>query len=199
MLVCAAGILGPIGPFVETSPKAWHEIVNTNVIGVMNPCRAVLPQMIEKRAGKIVVVAGVGGPLPSRPNFAVHSATKTALVRFVESLSEELLERNVQINCLSPGETYTHMTDQILTAGDKAGWREVEAAREVRLTGGVSPDKQIELALFLASPQSNHVTGRMIHVADDWKKLKQNTIPAELYRLRRVVRHSATDPKSQES
>lgn len=199
VLVCAAGILGPIGPFVETSPKSWQEIVNTNILGVMNACRAVLPQMVEKRSGKIVIVAGVGGPLPSRPNFAVHSAAKTALVRFVESLSEELLDSNVQINCLSPGETYTHMTDQILAAGDKAGWREVEAARQIRLTGGVSPDKQIELALFLASPQSNHVTGRMIHVADDWKKLKQHTIPAELYRLRRVVRHSATDPKSQES
>ncbi|MEI9813911.1 MAG: SDR family oxidoreductase [Acidobacteriota bacterium] len=199
VLVCAAGMLGPIGPFAETSPKAWTEIVHTNLIGTMNACRAVLPQMIERRAGKIILVAGVGGPLPSRPNFAVHSAAKTALVRFAESLSEEVMDQNVQVNCLSPGETYTHMTDQILTAGDRAGWREIEAARQVRLTGGVTPDKQIELALFLGSPQSNHVSGRMIHVSDDWKRLKQNSIPAELYRLRRVVRQSAIDPKSQES
>ena len=199
VLVCAAGMLGPIGPFVETPAKAWDEMVQTNLVGVMNACRAVLPQMIERRAGKIIVVAGVGGKMPSRPNFAVHSATKTAIVRFAESLSEELLEHNIQVNCLAPGETYTHMTDQILSAGDRSGWRELETARQVRLTGGVTPEKQINLALFLASPQASHVTGRMIHVDDDWKKLRNTTIPPELYRLRRVVRNASVDPKSHES
>jgi len=188
VLVCAAAILGPIGPFVETSPKSWHEIIHTNLIGVMNACRAVLPQMLERRNGKIIVIAGVGGVLPARPNFAVHSATKTALVRFVESLAEEVAEHNVQVNCLSPGETYTHMTDQVLAAGERAGWRELESARQVRMTGGVPAEKQIELALFLASPQSNHVTGRMIHVADDWKKLKEKSINPDLYRLRRNLK-----------
>lgn len=188
VLVCSAGVLGPIGPFAESSPKAWMEIAQTNLLGVLNACRAVLPQMIERRSGKIIVIAGVGGKLPSRPNMAVHSATKTSIVRFVESLSEELLDHNIQVNCLSPGETYTHMTDQVLAAGDKAGWREVESARQVRLTGGVVPERQIELALFLASPQSNHITGRMIHVDDDWKKLKQLNMTADLYRLRRVLR-----------
>ncbi len=200
VLICSAGVLGPIGPFVESSPAAWEDMVQTNFIGVMNACRAVLPQMIERRAGKILIIAGVGGKLPSRPNFAVHSATKTAVVRFAESLSEEVLDHNIQVNCLSPGETYTHMTDQILAAGESSGWRELETARQVRLTGGVTPEKQIGLAQFLASQQANHITGRMIHVDDDWKKLKSSTIPAELYRLRRVVRGASTvDPKSQES
>jgi 3-oxoacyl-[acyl-carrier protein] reductase len=199
VLICSAAVLGPIGPFVESAPTAWQDMVQTNLIGVMNACRAVLPQMIERRAGKILVVAGVGGKMPSRPNFAVHSATKTAVVRFAESLSEELLDHNIQVNCLAPGETYTHMTDQILAAGDGSGWRELETARQVRLTGGVTPEKQIDLALFLASPQANHVTGRMIHVDDDWKKLKNTTIPPELYRIRRVVRNAATDPKSHET
>jgi len=188
VLVCAAGVLGHIGPFAESSPKSWMEMVNTNVIGVMNACRAVLPSMLERRSGKIIVVAGVGGVLPARPNFALHSATKTSVVRFVESLAEELAEHNVQVNCLSPGNTYTHMTDQILAAGERAGWRELEQAQAVRMTGGVPAEKQIELALFLASPQSNHITGRMIHVDDDWKKLKDKALSAELYRLRRTTK-----------
>jgi 3-oxoacyl-[acyl-carrier protein] reductase len=188
VLVCAAAALGPIGPFVESSPKSWAEVVNTNLIGVMNSCRAVLPHMCERRNGKIIVLAGVGGQLPWRPNFAVHAATKTGVVRFCESLAEEAIEHNVQVNCLSPGGTYTHMTDQVLSASERAGWREVEMARDVRVTGGVPPERQIELALFLASPESNHVTGRMIHVDDDWKKLRGTTIPVELYRLRRVLK-----------
>jgi len=199
VLVCAAAVLGPIGPFAESSPKDWQEMIDTNLVGVMNACRAVLPQMIEKRAGKIIVLAGVGGKMPSRPNFAIHSATKTAVVRFAESISEELLEHNIQVNCLAPGETYTHMTDQILAAGDRSGWRETETARQVRLTGGVTPEKQIDLALFLASPQASHITGRMVHVEDDWKKLKNGTIPSELYRIRRTVRNGTGESKNNES
>lgn len=199
VLICSAAILGPVGPFAESSPKQWQEVIQTNMAGVMNACRAVLPQMIKSRSGKIIVIGGVGGTLPSRPNLAVYSATKTSIVRFAESLSEELLDHNVQVNCIAPGETYTHMTDQVLAAGDKAGWREVDNAMQVRLTGGVIPEKQIELALFLASPQSNHITGRMIHVDDDWKRLKQHSIPSELYRLRRAVRNAAADPKGHES
>jgi NAD(P)-dependent dehydrogenase (short-subunit alcohol dehydrogenase family) len=152
---------------------------------VMNSCRAVLPQMIERRSGKIIVLA-CAGVSSGRPNFSVYAASKAALARFVESVAEEVVEHNVQINCLSPGESYTHMTDQILAAGERAGWREQEQAREARLTGGIAPERQVDLALFLASEQSNHVNGRLIGVQDDWKKLKNGTISPEQYRLRRM-------------
>jgi NAD(P)-dependent dehydrogenase (short-subunit alcohol dehydrogenase family) len=143
--------------------------------------------MIERRSGKIIVLA-CGGATPSRPNFAVYTGTKTALVRFVESLSEEVSDHNIQVNCISPGAAYTHMTDQVLAAGERAGWREIESAQQVRLTGGMAPEKQIELALFLASNQSNHITGRLIGVEDDWKKFRDKNVSAELFRLRRVQR-----------
>ena len=140
----------------------------------MNCCRAVLPQMIERRSGKIIVVTG-GGAKEGRPNFSLYAATKTALVRFVESVAEEVSQHNVQINCMSPSGTYTNMTDEILNAGDRAGAAELEDAQQIQMTGGVPPEKQIELALFLASEKSNHITGRLISVKDDWKKLNPIT------------------------
>jgi NAD(P)-dependent dehydrogenase (short-subunit alcohol dehydrogenase family) len=185
VLVCAAAMQGPIGPFVESSPKAWPEVIQSNLTGVLNACRAVLPNMIERRSGKIIVVA-CGGASTGRPNFALYAATKTAIARFVESIAAEVSEHNVQVNCISPGDTYTHMTDQILTAGERAGWREIEHAEQIRVTGGTSPEKQLELALFLASEESNHVTGRLIGVMDDWKKLRNGKITAEQYTLRRL-------------
>ena len=185
VLVCSAAIQGPIGPLVELSPKAWAETIQTNLIGVMNSCRAVLPSMIEQRSGKIIVLSGAGATAP-RPNLSAYASAKAALVRFVETVAEEVSDHNVQINCMGPGEAYTHMTDEILRAGDKAGWKEQEEALEVRQTGGVAPDKQIQLALFLASEQSNHISGKLIQVSDDWKKLKDATIHPELYTLRRV-------------
>lgn len=185
VVICAAALQGPIGPFAEVPPKAWNDLLNTNLNGVINTCRAVLPSMIERRSGKVIVLA-CGGVSTGRPNFSVYAATKAALARFVESVSEEVIEHNVQINCLSPGESYTHMTDQILAAGERCSDRERKHAEKTRLTGGVAPEKQIDLALFLASDQSNHVTGRLVGALDDWKKLKNGTISPEQYRLRRV-------------
>ena len=185
VLVCAAAIAGPIGPFVEQSPKAWAEIIQVNLLGVMNACKAVLPHMIERRSGKIIVLSGPGASSP-RPNFSAFAASKAAVVRFVETVAEEVADHNIQINCMDPGGTYTHMTDEILRSGEKAGWKENEEALEVRRTGGVPPDKQTPLALFLASEQSNHITGKLIYVTDDWKKLASDTIRSEMYALRRV-------------
>jgi len=60
--------------------------------------------------------------------------------------------------------------------------------RQVRLTGGVPAEKQIALALFLASQRSNHISGKLIHVNDDWKRFEQENMKSELYTLRRVQR-----------
>ena len=74
-----------------------------------------------------------------------------------------------------------------LHAGEeRAGSREIEDAEQVRITGGVNPEKQIQLALFLASERSNHVSGKLIHVNDDWKRFEQDNMRAELFTLRRV-------------
>jgi NAD(P)-dependent dehydrogenase (short-subunit alcohol dehydrogenase family) len=178
VLICAAAIQGPIGSFLDQSPKAWAETVHINLLGVMNACKAVLPHMM---------LSG-GGAASARPNFSAYAASKAAVVRLVETIAEEVRDHNVQINCMGPGGTYTHMTDEILRAGDKAGWKETEDALEIRRTGGVAPEKQIQLALFLASEQSNHISGKLIHVSDDWKKLRDANVNPEAFTLRRMQR-----------
>ncbi len=187
ILVTAAGTQGPIGPFWETNPEEWRLTIETNLLGTMHAARLVLPDMVARRRGKVVVLGG-RGVSHARPYFTAYAASKAALGRLVESLAEELVEHNVQVNCLAPGNTYTHMTDQILAAGERAGWRDQETAMKVRQTGGVAPNKQIEPALFLASSQSNHISGKIIHVDDDWKILLDSSVSAELYTLRRVQR-----------
>jgi NAD(P)-dependent dehydrogenase (short-subunit alcohol dehydrogenase family) len=185
VLIAAAGIQGPIGPFVEAKPKQWAEAIDINLVGVMHACRAVLTQMIERRSGKIIIISG-GGAANPRPGFSAYAATKAGVVRMAETLAEEVRDFNVQVNCMAPGASYTHMTDEILHAGDRAGRKEIEDAEHVRLTGGIAPEKQIQLALFLASERSNHVSGKLIHVNDDWKRLERENANPELFTLRRV-------------
>ena len=189
VLICAAGLQGPIGPFLESPPQAWLETVHTNLVGAANSVRAVLPGMIARRTGKIIFLGGRGSADP-RPNFSAYAASKAAVVRLAETLAEELRDLNVQVNVMSPGGAYTHMIDEILQAGDRAGAKEQERARQLRLTGGMPAEKQMELALFLASDDSNHVTGKLLHVNDDWRRLEQSNVSPELYTVRRVQRTS---------
>lgn len=187
ILVCAAAIQGPIGPFTENPAQAWLDTINTNLIGAVNSARAVLPLLSSKRSGKIIFLGG-GGIADPRPNFSAYAASKAALARFSETLAEELREQNIQVNVMSPGGAYTHMTDEILNAGDKAPLREQERALQVRMTGGVAAEKQIELALFLASEDSNHLSGKLIHVNDDWKRLEHTSVGPDVYTVRRIQR-----------
>jgi 3-oxoacyl-[acyl-carrier protein] reductase len=187
-LVANAAVQGPIGPFAASRPEDWAPVLDTNVTGVLNCCRAVLPTMIERRCGKIVVVSGLGATNP-RPDFAVFAASKAAMAMFVESLAEEVRESNVQVNSMFPGEAYTSMTDEILEASDRiSSDQEVAHAGHVRLTGGVSPEKQTQLAAFLVSERSNHVTGKLIHVQDDWRRLENDGCRQDAYTVRRHFR-----------
>jgi NAD(P)-dependent dehydrogenase (short-subunit alcohol dehydrogenase family) len=186
-LIANAAVQGPVGPFLENRPADWTELFRTNVLGVFNTCRAVLPQMIQRRSGKVIVMSGTGAASP-RASFAAYSAGKAAVARFVESLAEEVRDDNVQINSMFPGQTYTSMTDEILKAGPRAGPAEIEQAEKVRLTGGMPPEKQLQLALFLASERSNHVTGKLIYVQDDWKKLEMENGRPDAFTLRRHLK-----------
>lgn len=184
-VVCAAAVQGYIGPFAASPTKSWMEVIQTNLIGVMSTCRAALPHMIEKRAGKIIAVSGPGAT-GARPNFGAYAACKAALARFVETLAEEVRDHNIQVNSMHPGPAYTSMTDEILKAAERAGEREIDAATEVRRTGGIPAGRQIELALFLASDESNHISGKLISVNDNWKKLKSQNLDADFFTLRRI-------------
>jgi len=184
VLVCAAATPGPLNSFLESSLKAWTEAIQINLMGVVHSCRAVLPAMMEKRAGKIVVLSCESDHVP-HPNLSAYTTSKTAVVRFVEALAAEVSDHNVQVNCLDPGAAYTNLTDEIIRAESHLDASLVYAAKETRRTGGVSPDAQLAHAAFLASEQSNHISGKLIHLTDDWKKLRNASLKPDALTLRR--------------
>ncbi len=185
VMICAAGTLGPIHDFMEHSLKAWKETLAINLFGVVHSFRAVLPSMTERRAGKIIVIACESDALP-KTGLSAYSTSKSAVVRFVETVAAEVVEDNVQINCFDPGPAYTNMTDELIRAENRLEARVVSEAKETRRTGGTSPDLQMKVAAFLASEQSNHITGKLIHVTDDTNKLRNETLRPDAYTLRRM-------------
>ncbi|KLL11881.1 MULTISPECIES: SDR family oxidoreductase [Protofrankia] len=101
LLVCAAG-LGSAGPFDQLSHEALAELVAVNVLSPMALVRAVLPAMLERGHGRILLVGSVAGALGVRGEVA-YSATKAALVGFADALRSEVAGRGVTVTLCFPG------------------------------------------------------------------------------------------------
>jgi len=185
VLVCAAAITGPINSFMQSTLKTWKDALNINLLGVVHAFRAVLPSMTERRAGKIIVLTCDTDQAPSS-KLSAYTTSKTAVVRLVETIAAEVSDHNVQINCFDPGPTYTSLTDEIIRAEGRLEPRVIAEAKQTRRNGGVSPELQMKVASFLASEQSNHITGKLVHVTDDTNKLRNDTLRPDALTLRRT-------------
>ena len=190
ILVNNAGILGPVGLMIDNDPDEWVKTINVNLLGTFFCCKAVLPHMIKRQKGKIINISGGGAAYP-RPRFSAYATSKTAIVRLTETLAEEVKEFNIDINVIAPGAVNTKMWKAILEAGDKAGEKALNDARELEKTGGVSDETPASLAVFLASDHSNGLTGRLISaVWDDWQNMRNqinSIMSTDMYTLRRMI------------
>lgn len=192
ILVNAAGIQGPIGPFVNNDINKWIGTINVNLIGTMLSIKAVLPAMMKQDSGKIINFSG-GGAFNPRPNFSAYATSKTAVVRLTETLAEELKEYNIQVNAISPGAVNTKMLEQVLEVGPEAAGAEFyEKAKKQKEEGGDPPQLAADLVLFLSSEKSYNLSGKTISAKwdnwRDWDKEKISKImSSDLYTLRRII------------
>ncbi|MCU0467419.1 MAG: 3-oxoacyl-ACP reductase FabG [Arcicella sp.] len=111
-LVNNAGILGDGKPFLMSADDHWWNVMKTNIGSVTNTCRAVVPQMIAQKKGRIVNITSVSGQ-KGNPGQSAYSASKSAIVTFSKALAKEVGRFGVVVNCVSPGLIETDMTKNI--------------------------------------------------------------------------------------
>ncbi len=191
ILIAAAGVYGPIGSVLEVDLASWEEAIRINLLGTLFAIRAALPVMISQRAGKIVTFSG-GGAVSPRPRFSAYAASKAAVVRLVETVAAEVAEYGIDVNAVAPGPVPTRLHAEVLRQAVRAGDAEVRKAREILDGGAGSVDRLVGLVRFLASPESNGLTGRLISaVWDEWETFADRLDEirsSELYTVRRVTR-----------
>jgi NAD(P)-dependent dehydrogenase (short-subunit alcohol dehydrogenase family) len=189
VLVNAAGIYGPIGSFVDSNLDHWTVAMQTNLMGTVFTMHAVLPHMLVRRKGAVINFSG-GGAVQPLPRFSAYGTSKAAVVRLTETVAEEVKDTGVRINAIAPGAVNTRLLDEVLAAGESAGRSFYAKALEQKEKGGTPPERAAELAVFLASPAAQKITGRLISaVWDDWKSLPQHEGELEgsaLFTLRRI-------------
>src|SRR5258708_4738664 len=173
VVVNCAGFQGPIGPTQTIEPNIWTRTVEINFFGCFYLARAAVPIMLARRGGKIIYFSG-GGATSSRPFFSAYSASKAAVVRFTETLADELRNTNIQVNAIAPGPVRSRMWDEMRAAGAAGGPKTIEEIRQMDLTGGGPAERAAALALVLASEGSGSPTGRPISaVHDKWEGMEQ--------------------------
>lgn len=191
VLVANAGIYGTKGPIEEIDWDEWSDAIDINLKGTVIQCRAVIPHFKQKRSGKIIILSG-GGATKPMPFLSAYAASKAAVVRFAETLAEEVSSFNIAVNTVAPGALNTRLLDEILLAGpDKVGKEFYEASLKQQQKGGTSLEVGASLCAFLASAESEGITGKLISaVWDPWKKFPnylKELASSDIYTLRRIV------------
>lgn len=189
-LVLNAGIYGPMGPTESVSLDDWRRAIEINLFGVLLPCRAWIPHFKKARSGKIIVISG-GGATNPLPNISSYAASKAAVVRLAETLAEELKPFHVDVNAIAPGALKTRLVKQVLDAGpEKVGADFFAKNKKWAEDGAVPLDLGARLAVYLASGESNGITGKLISAQwDPWENLQEfkSDLGGDIYTLRRIV------------
>ncbi len=189
ILVNNAGVYGPKGQIESVDWVDWMKTIEINLYGSVLTSRAVLPHFKAQGYGKLIQLAGGGSSLPYLSAYAV---SKTAVVRYVETIAEEAKGTGIDINCIAPGFLNTRMLDEILQAGPEiVGADFFNRAVAQREAGGVPLSKGSSLALFLASHESDGITGKLISAVWDnwseWPNHRGELASSDVYTLRRIT------------
>lgn len=175
-IILAAAILGPDNKKILGNLELWEKVFRVNILGNLEVLNCILPTMLETKYGRIIFFSG-GGAANKFPTFPAYSASKTALIRIVENLHEDLSKRgDFSIVGIAPGAVDTKML------------------KKVKASGGVintecSIDESVEFVSKFFGTRSNKLSGRLIHVRDNWsniEKIIDDNLQERFWKLRRV-------------
>lgn len=161
LLVANAGRFGAAGPVWESDPDEWWRDAEVNVRGPLLALHAVLPGMVERGSGRVVVMGSGMGTSPM-PWASAYASSKAAVLRLVDSVAQELAGTGVSVFAISPGMVATEMTqfpEEFLA--HYPDWR------DKAVTSGAPPERAAELILALASGEYDALSGRFLRTGTD--------------------------------
>ena len=162
-----AGINGVWAPIEELTPDEWNKTIQTNLTGTFLTVKYTIP-LLKKVGGSIIITASVNGTrIFSNTGATAYSCTKAAQVAFTKMAALELAKHRIRVNVICPGAIETSIQDSTEKRDIESEKEPVEYPEgKIPLTNGKpgSSEQVAELALFLASDRSSHITGTPIWI-----------------------------------
>jgi NAD(P)-dependent dehydrogenase (short-subunit alcohol dehydrogenase family) len=191
VLICNAGVIGPISKFLENNFEEWQESFNVNLYGTLNLISQILPSMVLRKKGRIIHISGGGATSPLF-GMSSYAASKAAAVRMIETLALEYEDSGVTLNSIAPGMLKTRLLDQMLDAGpEKVGRKLFTKTKSKAEAITDTTSMALDLVDFLASEASEGITGKLISAEwDNWAEWSSH-LPelreSDVYTLRRIT------------
>ncbi len=159
-----AGILR-LGLITETSPEDFRAVFRVNVDGVFHCCKAVVPHMIQRGAGKIINTASWLGKV-GKPNFGLYAASKFAVIGLTQTLALECAQHRINVNAVCPGVIgETGMRDVVERESARQGLPSAKDRQSMIPLGRIGlPEDVARTVAFLASDQADYMTGQALNV-----------------------------------
>jgi NAD(P)-dependent dehydrogenase (short-subunit alcohol dehydrogenase family) len=195
ILVNNAGIHGPISSLDAADWSKWCDAIGVNLIGTAYCCRRAVQHFkshpVKDRRWKIINLSGGGATAP-QPGMSAYAASKAGLVRLTETLAHEVRSFAIDVNAVAPGALRTRLMEELRSSGLERLDAEYHAKIEqIYSRGGMSITRAAELCVYLASADSDGITGRLISAPwDPWPfnaAAVEKIVASDIYTLRRVV------------
>lgn len=195
IVVNNAGVHGPLGKIEEVDWEQWSGAIRSNLLGTAYSCRCAIAHFVRTaRTGahrKIINLSG-GGATSPQPALSAYGASKAAVVRLTETLAEETRTFGIDINAVAPGALATRLLKELQTAGPQTiGSDYYGRVEKILSKGGMSIAHAASLCVYLASPQSDGISGRLISAAwDPWpftSEVINDLSASDVYTLRRIT------------
>lgn len=191
ILVNNAGVYGPKGLIEDVDWREWTRAIEINLYGPILMIRALMKHFRAANYGKIINLSGGGATAPL-PRLNSYAASKAAVVRLTETIAHECAGTGIDVNAIAPGALNTRLLEEVLAAGPEAvGQQFYERSIKQKEEGGASMERATDLCVYLGSPQSDGISGRLISALwDPWAELRQykeELAKSEIYTLRRII------------
>ena len=151
-----------LAPFLETDEDLWDRIIDINLRGPIRMTKAVLPQMVERRTGRIVNISSDAGRVGSTGE-AVYSACKAGIIGFGKTVAREMARHNITVNAICPGPTATPLLESMVGEGNDKLIDSLKRGIPMRRLG--LPEDIAGAVAFVVSDDAGFVTGQTLSVS----------------------------------
>ena len=158
ILINNAGITGPTAELWNYSINDWSKVIEINLNGTFNCCKAVVPYMIKNNYGRIVNIASVAGK-DGNANASAYSSSKAAVLALTKSLGKELAEKNIAVNAVTPAGAKTRILDQMTDKHVKFMLSKVPRGRFLEL------EELSSLVCWLSSEENSFSTAAVFDIS----------------------------------
>jgi meso-butanediol dehydrogenase / (S,S)-butanediol dehydrogenase / diacetyl reductase len=169
ILVNNAGVSRLI-QFLDIDEKEWDRLMNINLKGVFNTCRAILPGMVARgRGGRVINLGSILSKF-GEENFSHYAASKFAVLGLTQAIASEMAHHNITANTVCPGIVYTPLWDGLFEqAVASKAFESEQSVRDfvgnrIPLRRPQTPEDIAEMVAFLASDRARNITGASFHV-----------------------------------